>query len=198
MLFWSSKLSTVLSGFLVIALLPRGAAAESLVREAGYGVQQALNASMVASLYALLAVSYALLHALTNRIVLSFGDIASFGAFYAVYLMLFSMISGTETALALGLVFAAAVAGTAALGIVVNAGVFAPLVKTPSQAIMIASIGLSIALEEGMRLQSSGREQWLAPIYASPLFQVDFDGYPVSLTLMQAIIFTVSITLIAV
>ena len=31
---------------------------------------------------------------------------------------------------------------------------------------MIASIGLSIALQEAMRLQSSGREQWLPPIYA--------------------------------
>jgi branched-chain amino acid transport system permease protein len=89
-----------------------------------------------------------------------------------------------------------AIIGTAALGLVVNRGIFAPLVKTPSQAIMIASIGLSIVLQEGMRLQSSGREQWLPPIYADTLFRLDFDGYPVSVTIMQAIIFVVSATLI--
>jgi branched-chain amino acid transport system permease protein len=195
--FWPSKLVTLAGAVVFLGAAAPAALADSLVRDAGYGIQQALNAGMVATLYALLAVSYSLLHAITNRIVLSFGDIATFGAFYSVYLMLLSIISGTDTALALGLVFAAAIAGTAALGIVVNDGIFAPLVKTPSQAIMIASIGLSIALEESMRLQSSGREQWLAPIYASPIFRMDFDGYPVSLTIMQAIIFAVSATLIA-
>jgi branched-chain amino acid transport system permease protein len=126
------------------------AMADGIVRSAGYGLQQALNASMVAALYSLLAVAYALLHGITNRIVLSFGDIATFGAFYTVYLMLLSLSSGTATAAALGLAFLAAVLGTAALSVAVNHGIFAPLVKTPSQAIMIASIGLSILLQEAV------------------------------------------------
>ena len=170
--------------------------ADSLLRSTGYAIQQTLNAAMVAALYSLLAVAYALLHGITNRIVLSFGDIAMFGAFYTVYLMLLSLVTGTDTGIALGGVFIAALAGTAALGIVVNRGVFAPLVKTPSQAIMIASIGLSIALQEAMRLQSSGREQWLPPIYADTILRIDFDGFPVSVTLMQTIIVLLSATLI--
>src|SRR5213079_2231445 len=103
--------------------------ADSLLRTAGYGFQQALNAALVAALYSLLAVAYALLHGITNRIVLSFGDIATFGAFYAVYVMLLSLLSGWEAGGALGLVFLAALAGTAALGIAANHAVFAPLVK---------------------------------------------------------------------
>src|SRR5262245_38263333 len=124
------------------------AAADSLVRSAGYGLQQALNAMMVAALYSLLAVAYALLHGITNRIILSFGDIAMFGAFYTVYVMLLALISGTQIAAALGFAFLAAAVGTGALGVAVNRGIFAPLVKSPSQAIMIASIGLSIVLQE--------------------------------------------------
>jgi branched-chain amino acid transport system permease protein len=182
------------TGLLLFASVPAGAA--SLLRSTGYGIQQGLNATMVAALYSLLAVAYALLHGITNRIVLSFGDIATYGAFYTVYVMLLSMTSGVETGVALGLVFVVALLGTAALGLAVNQGIFAPLVKTPSQAIMIASIGLSIALQESMRLQSSGREQWLPPIYPDALFHVNFDGYPVSITIMQAIIFVASATLI--
>jgi branched-chain amino acid transport system permease protein len=186
--------SVAVAGLLLAG--PTPALADSLLRSAGYGVQQALNAGMVAALYSLLAVAYALLHGITNRIVLSFGDIATFGAFYTVYVFLLSLVSGLGTGAALGLVFLAAIAGTAALGIAVNQGVFAPLVRTPSQAIMIASIGLSIVLQEALRLQSSGREQWLPPIYPEALFRLDFDGYPVSITIMQTIIFLVSLALV--
>jgi branched-chain amino acid transport system permease protein len=194
MRIWSSKGVLAIAVAALLFTDPAGAA--SLLRSAGYGIQQGLNAGMVAALYSLLAVAYALLHGITNRIVLSFGDIATYGAFYTVYVMLLSVVSGVETGLALGLVFLVTLLGTAALGLAVNHGVFAPLVKTPSQAIMIASIGLSIALQESLRLVSGGREQWLAPIFPDTLFRLDFDGYPVSLTVMQAIIFVVSAVLI--
>src|SRR5437016_4460383 len=192
----SSKgmIAAALPGLAILLSTP--VMADSLLRTAGYGFQQALNALMVAALYSLLAVAYALLHGITNRIVLSFGDIAMFGAFYAVYVMLLSLVSGLETGAALGLVLFTALAGTAALGVVANNAVFAPLVRTPNQAIMIASIGLSIMLQESMRLQSGGREQWLPPIYPDTLFRFDFDGYPVSITVMQSVIFAVSTALI--
>ena len=70
---------------------------------------------------------------------------------------------GCRAALALTVVFLAGALGTAALGDALQRGVFSPLIKAPSQAIMIASIGVSIALQETMRLQSGGREQWLPP-----------------------------------
>jgi branched-subunit amino acid ABC-type transport system permease component len=68
----------------------------------GYIAQQFCNALVVGCFYSLLAVSYALVHGLTNRIVLSFGDMAMFGAFVAVYatIILLTMGSGTEAALA--------------------------------------------------------------------------------------------------
>ena len=40
----------------------------------GYLVQQVLNGLIVGSFYSLLAVAYALVHAITNRVILSFGD----------------------------------------------------------------------------------------------------------------------------
>ena len=50
---------------------------------AGYWLQQGLNGLFLATLYAVLATAYALLQGITNRIILSFGDIATFGAFAA-------------------------------------------------------------------------------------------------------------------
>src|SRR6185369_17519186 len=137
----SSKkaLEIILAGLVVV--LPSPAIAESVVRTAGYGLQQTLNAGMVAALYSLLAVAYALLHGITNRIVLSFGDMATFGAFAAIYAMMFMLAANWQTGLAIAAVFLIAAVSTAALGAVMQMGIFTPLVRSPTQAIMIASIG---------------------------------------------------------
>ena len=75
--------------------------------------------------------------------------------------------------------------GTAALGDDLQHGVFSPLIKAPSQAIMIASIGVSIVLQEAMRLHSGGREQWLPPFATGTLVEGDFDGFSVRISYMQ-------------
>jgi branched-chain amino acid transport system permease protein len=159
-------------------------------------VQQVVNASLVGALYSLLAVAYALLHGITNRIVLSFGDLATFGAFTTISVMTFMLFSDWQAGLAIIVVFILAAAAAAGLGAVVQTGVFTPLVSSPTQAIMIASIGISITLQEGLRVQSGGREQWLSPIFADPLLNVDFDGFAVHVSGMQFIILGVSAVLL--
>lgn len=166
--------------------------ADSAVRSTGYVIQQIVNACLVGALYSLLAVAYALLHGITNRIVLSFGDIATFGAFGTIYMMILMLASNWQAGLAIGLVFVIAVASTAALGAMLQKTVFTPLVRSPTQAIMIASIGVSITLQEGLRAQSGGREQWLSPFFANPLVNVDFDGFAVHVTGMQILILAVA------
>lgn len=185
---------------LVFALLYLGssdAGAFEAPRSFGYGVQQALTAATVGSFYSLLAVAYALVHGITNRIVLSFGDISMFGAFAAVYAVLFLLLSGSVTAVALALAFAVAAVCAGGLGLAAQRHVFAPLIRTPSQAIMIASIGLSIALQETMRLQTGGREQFLPPVYAGPLIARDVGGFEVRLSGIQAIVLALSLALLA-
>ncbi|MGE0239668.1 MAG: branched-chain amino acid ABC transporter permease, partial [Parvibaculaceae bacterium] len=169
-------------------LLSEPALAQSALRSTGYAVQQVVNASLVGALYSLLAVAYALLHGITNRIVLSFGDLATFGAFATIYPMMFMLFANWQTGLAIAMVFVMAAAAAAALGAVLQVGVFTPLVSSPTQAIMIASIGVSITLQESLRVQSGGREQWLSPIFAEPLVALDFDGFVVHVSGMQVII----------
>lgn len=181
----------------MIAADPSLALAAGLPRSLGYGLQQALTAATVGSFYSLLAVAYALLHGVTNRIVLSFGDISMFGAFSAVYAMLFALLSGSLTGMAMALAFIAAGACAAALSVAVQRDLFTPLIQTPSQAIMIASIGLSIALQESMRLQSGGREQWLPPVFSDAVAVQDFSGFEVRMSGMHAIVLVLSLALLA-
>ncbi|MGE0005939.1 MAG: branched-chain amino acid ABC transporter permease [Parvibaculaceae bacterium] len=186
-----------LTGAGAFLLLSEPALAQSAWHSTGYAVQQVVNASLVGALYSLLAVAYALLHGVTNRIVLSFGDLATFGAFASIYAMMFMLFANWQPGLAIAAVFVIAAAAAAALGGVVQRSVFTPLVNSPTQAIMIASIGVSITLQEGLRMQSGGREQWLSPIFAGSLVNLDFDGFVVHVSGMQFIILAAAAVLLA-
>jgi branched-chain amino acid transport system permease protein len=170
--------------------------ADSLTFQTGYVFQQLFNGLMVGTQYSLLAVSYALLHGITNRIVLSFGDFASFGAYLAITVALVMLATGWAVALAIGFVFLLAVASTSALGTVVQSSLFTPIVKTPSQAIMICSIGVSIVLQESLRLRSDGRDMWLSPLYTDPAVHFDFDGFIFRISEMQVLILFVAASLL--
>jgi len=191
-----SKPAVVVAALALLASGASDALASDAMRSLGYGLQQCLNAISIAGLYSLLAVAYALIHGVTGRIILSFGDVAMFAAFYICYTALLALSAGFPVAVALTLVFLAGAVGTAALGDAVQRGVFSPLIKAPSQAIMIASIGVAIVLQEGMRLQTGGREQWLPPFGMETIAQADFSGFTVRIGAMQATTFLFAASLL--
>lgn len=150
----------------------------------GYWLQQLLNALVLAAFYATLATAYALMQGITNKIVLSFGDFAMFGAFAAVYAALWALLGGYATSAMMALACLSAAAATAALGRFANSAVFMPLLRSPGQAVMIASIGVSIILQEVMRQQSAARDQWLPPFYDYAL-HIEMRDFPVRLGMLQ-------------
>ncbi|MBC8036647.1 MAG: branched-chain amino acid ABC transporter permease [Rhizobiales bacterium] len=149
-----------------------------------YWLQQGLNALALACLYVTLASAYALLQGITNRIILSFGDFATYGSFAAVYAALWTLLSGNEGVAVMAVALVAAMATAAALGSASHALVFAPIMRAPSQAVMIASIGLSIVLQEVMRLQSGARDQWLSPLFGNGIDLVG-GAFPVQIGYTQ-------------
>lgn len=151
---------------------------------AGYWIQQLLNGLFLASLYAVLATAYALLQGITNRIILSFGDVSTFGAFAAVSMAMWGFLQGSYGAAVLFPALGVAVLASAALGQVTHAAVFGPLVKSTGQAVMIASVGLSILLQEVLRINSAARDKWLPPLFDSSLTLLDGD-FPVQVGLTQ-------------
>jgi branched-chain amino acid transport system permease protein len=135
-----------------------------MTKELAYLLQQFLNVVQLSTFYVPLAVAFALIQAITRKVFLSFGDVAMFGSFAAVYCAFAIMIKGHTdmTAALLSLVLAVLCAG--AFGNIAARLVFAPLLTRPSQAFMIAAIGFSIFIQEIMRLQSGGRDIWIPPL----------------------------------
>lgn len=134
-----------------------------------YLVQQVANALAPAAIYALLAAGYALIYGITGRINLAFGEFTTVGAFAALAGILIG--AGTVAGvlgMALGGLLLAASTG-AALGAVLYGVIFAPLLRRDTQALLIATIGLAIALAEGLRLSTGSVQRWLQPMFTVPL-----------------------------
>lgn len=158
---------------------------EAAAHEFGYWLQQLLNAITLASFYTPLAVAYALVQGITNKIFLSFGDFAMYAAFAAIYAALAGQVAGYETTFVLLGCIITAVACSAALGKFAAAQVFAPLISKPSQAFMIASVGISIVLQETMRIQSGNRDLWLPVFFDGENVKVYGGAFPVQIGFMQ-------------
>ena len=163
-----------------------------------YFLQQCLNAVQVSAFYGLLAIAYVLLYGIANRINLAFGAIAMWGAHLAAsgmfILVALSPFGIMATVL---LAIAYALAGTAALGFVVQRNVIRPLVTRRSLAILIATIGLAIVLEELVRLASHGRDRWLSPMLDEPLVVLASGDFAVQISEMRGLVMLISFALAA-
>jgi len=107
-------------------------------------LQQAINGIVVGSLYVLVALGLTLIYGVLVQINFAHADIVTLGAFAAygvTHLLSGNYLAGIAAALVLG----------AALGWLVNAGIFAPLRERGSELLpLIATIGVSIMLQNAM------------------------------------------------
>jgi branched-chain amino acid transport system permease protein len=154
----------------------------------GYIAQQLANTLIIGSFYSLLAVSYALVHGLTNRIVLAFGDMAMFSAFAAIYSAVVAGSMGLGLPAILGTALLSTFVCSAALGLFSLKSVFAPLMRGKNQALLIVSISFAVVLQEIMRLQSGGREQWLEPMLGEAMVEAPSGGFMVRISFLQGLI----------
>lgn len=168
---------------------------------AGYALQQGLNALPVAAVYAFLAVAYALVYGLVNRINLAFGELAVLGAYGTVAVIsAFAAGSGLSSAAAGGLAVLIGVAvaiGQAGLaGGVIGSVVFRRLSQVGHRAFLIATIGLAIAIGEAIRLASGSRDRWIQPLLADPILILDGE-FQVTLTVMRFIEVTAAVLVLS-
>ena len=168
-----------------------------------YGLQQGLSALPSAAIYALLACAYALIYGLTGRIILSFGEFAALGALAAVVgaALLVSLAASTPAS---GLVaaFVVAILVAALHGFAMGRFVLRPLdhafdpqgqgrqspvrpvslQQAPGQQVLIATIGLAIALSEYLRLAQGTGLRWLPPVFNEPLAVARAGSFIVTVT----------------
>ncbi|MBV8473930.1 MAG: branched-chain amino acid ABC transporter permease [Hyphomicrobiales bacterium] len=131
-----------------------------------YGMQQAINGLPLAAVYALLAAAYSLVYGLVGRINLAFGDIAAVGGYAAALGAAVAAAQPPAGTLAVALGFGAASA--AFWGVAASRWVFQPLGGASGQQVLIASIGLALALGEFLRLTQGNRPNWVGPVLNAP------------------------------
>lgn len=144
-------------------------------------LQHLFSALPLISIYAMLAPAYALVYGLLGRINLAFGEFAALGGYGA--LLAFPLAAGTGfwpavlvASITLG-VFTAGMHGLAAGRLV-----FAPLQRASGQQVLIATIGLAIALQEYMRLTQGSSMHWVGPFLNNPVGLARSEGFVVTVT----------------
>jgi branched-chain amino acid transport system permease protein len=149
-----------------------------------YALQQLLVGLPRTAIYALLAVAYALVFGLVGRINLAFGELAAVGAAATTAAAALATLqwSAASPLVGLGIGLVAAAFAGALHGLVGGHYTIARVTARSTQPSLIATVGLSLALMEYLRLAQSPVTVWLPPIWSSALSLVRAGDYFVSLT----------------
>jgi branched-chain amino acid transport system permease protein len=148
-----------------------GANLPAVSAPAAYALQQILVGLPRTAIYALIASAYALVFGLVGRINLAFGELAAVGSAATVAGVAIALALGATTPLAgLALGLFLSIAASALHGAVVGSHFAVARVGGASgQASLIATVGLSLALTEYLRLAQSPVTVWLPPIWSDAL-----------------------------
>jgi branched-chain amino acid transport system permease protein len=132
-----------------------------------YIAQQLINALALASVYALLALSFTVVYGIIGKINFAFGEMFMVGAMltalWSFYLATYG-IGGW--AVALTLVLAVSVVTGAVHGWASERLVFRRLRLARGHAVLIAAIALSIIYQEGVRVLQGSGDRWLRPDFS--------------------------------
>ncbi|MBV8169818.1 MAG: branched-chain amino acid ABC transporter permease [Alphaproteobacteria bacterium] len=136
----------------------------------GYLLQLLLNGLVLGAIYCLIAVGYAQVFSLLEIVNFAFGELFTLGAYLAI--VVFVLLAGTDLALGAAgpaLALLAALALIVPWGWAIERAVYRPLgiARATSAARLIplvSAIGLSIFLENLVRISQGNRNKWLAPV----------------------------------
>ncbi len=162
-----------------------------------YATQQLINGVTLGMIYGLIAVGYTMVYGIIGMINFAHGDVFMVGAFMSLIslLLLSSLgISSVPLALALTLVFAAALA--ALYGWTIERVAYRPLRGSFRLAPLISAIGMSIVLQNFTQISQGARVKPMAPLVPGGLHLFEANGFVVQLSWMQiAIVVTTLIVL---
>jgi len=108
-------------------------------------IQQVINGLALGSVYALLALGYTMVYGIIQLINFSHGEIYMIGAFAGFY-------SATTLKLPLLPTLLIAMAASALAGIIIEKIAYKPLRNSPRITLLITAIGVSLLLQNGMRI----------------------------------------------
>lgn len=108
-------------------------------------LQQIINGLSLGAIYALIALGYTMVYGIIKLINFAHGDIYMIGAFIGLY-------CGRNLGLPLIPTLLIAMIGSAICGVIIEKIAYKPLRNSPKITLLITAIGISLLLENGMRL----------------------------------------------
>ena len=139
-------------------------------RDLAIALQYLVAALPQIAIYVLLAPAYALIYGLTGRINLAFGELAIIGGQGALLGAVGgAMLGGGSPLFVLLGALLLALAAAATHGDLMAQGVFAPLRQRSGQAVLVASVGLTVGGMEYVRLAQGDSQRWTPPLLNTPV-----------------------------
>jgi branched-chain amino acid transport system permease protein len=181
--FWLAAAAGAGAGENVVA-----PAVPDLPSSVAYVAQQFINAIALSAVYALLATAYSLIYGITGRINLAFGEIAMLGAYGAIGGIALLVSFGSDDPLAgVAVAFAVAAAFSGLWSAAVGRYVIAPLHARHrlGQPILVATIGLAIALQELLHISQGVRDRWVPSLFKAPIALARAGAFVVTVTPLQ-------------
>jgi branched-chain amino acid transport system permease protein len=163
-----------------------------------YFFQQVLNGLHASALYALLAFGYVLTNGVLHRTNLAYGSVFAFSgqvtilvAVYGWYVLWLTLPATVVLGIVAGFAYAALISSF------LSRLVFAPLANTAPNAIVVATLGISLVLMELARIAAQTRDYWLPPMLSAPVTFASSSDFNVTLTVIQLLNCLVSVLVIA-
>ncbi|KPV60490.1 ABC transporter permease [Paenibacillus sp. A3] len=125
-------------------------------------VQQLINALIVGSFYALIALGYSMVYGIIKLLNFAHGDLFMVGAFVG-YTVLAKLTGTGESLLGMGLAFVIAMVVTGFLGMGIERIAYRPLLKAPRLSILITAVGMSLVLENAI-MAGYGAKPYIMPV----------------------------------
>ncbi|HVF03447.1 MAG TPA: branched-chain amino acid ABC transporter permease [Frankiaceae bacterium] len=118
--------------------------------------QQLVNGVVIGSLYGLIALGYTMVYGIIQLINFAHGEIFMIGAFGGLAVHIYVLPDGTPALVGLVVVLLAAMATSVATALIVERFAYRPLRNAPRLAPLITAIGVSLFLQEFVRLYYFG------------------------------------------
>src|SRR5215470_9016272 len=163
-------------------------------------VQQLINGITLGSIYGLIAIGYTMVFGIIGMVNFAHGDVFMVSAFIALiaFVVLTSFLGVSSVLLALFVVIIIAMALTSLVNWAIERFAYRPLRGSFRLAPLISAIGMSIVLMNFVQVAQGPRNKSIPPMVQGEFLLMQGNGYPVTLSYKQLLIWIVTAVLLAV
>src|SRR5215469_16259343 len=163
-------------------------------------VQQLINGITLGSIYGLIAIGYTMVFGIIGMVNFAHGDVFMVSAFIGLVTLLVvtAWLGIASVALALLIVLVVAMALTSLVNWTIERIAYRPLRGSFRLAPLISAIGMSILLSNFVQVAQGPRNKSIPPLVPGEFVLMEHDGYQVTLSYKQLIVWAVTAVLLLV